>query len=84
MRFLLGTLVLLPFIQRREPIPGKQWLWMGIAGTILHTAAAPQQMGVPCRVDRLAAFLSETLTLIQIVSCAFVTGQASDKQERSL
>ena len=46
MRFLLGALILLPFIRKREASSREQWLWMGIAGTILFTAAALQQVGI--------------------------------------
>ena len=64
MRFLLGTLILLPFIRKRDPISLEQWLWMGIAGTILFTAAALQQAGIQYTTAGNAGFITSLSVVI--------------------
>jgi drug/metabolite transporter (DMT)-like permease len=64
MRFLLGAFILLPFIRKREPIPKDQWLWMGIAGTILFTAAALQQAGIQYTTAGNAGFITSLSVVI--------------------
>jgi drug/metabolite transporter (DMT)-like permease len=64
MRFLLGAFILLPFIRKREPIPKDQWLWMGIAGTILFTAAALQQVGIQYTTAGNAGFITSLSVVI--------------------
>jgi drug/metabolite transporter (DMT)-like permease len=64
MRFLLGAFILLPFIRKREPIPREQWLWMGIAGTILFTAAALQQVGIQYTTAGNAGFITSLSVVI--------------------
>ena len=64
MRFLFGTLILLPFVRKREPISREQWLWMGIAGTILFTAAALQQAGIQYITAGNAGFITSLSVVI--------------------
>jgi drug/metabolite transporter (DMT)-like permease len=64
MRFLLGALILLPFIRKQEPISREQWLWMGIAGTILFTAAALQQAGIQYTTAGNAGFITSLSVVI--------------------
>lgn len=44
--FLLGALVLVPFLPRGQRIPAGQWKWMAVAGLVLFIAAALQQFGI--------------------------------------
>ena len=64
MRFLLGALILLPFMRKRKPIPREQWFWMGIAGTILFTAAALQQVGIQYTTAGNAGFITSLSVVI--------------------
>jgi drug/metabolite transporter (DMT)-like permease len=71
MRFLLGMLILLPFIGRQgkmEMISSAQLLWMGIAGAILFTAAAMQQVGIQYTTAGNAGFI----TSLSVVFVPFV------------
>jgi drug/metabolite transporter (DMT)-like permease len=71
MRFLLGMLILLPFIGRQgkmEMISSAQLLWMGIAGAILFTAAALQQVGIQYTTAGNAGFI----TSLSVVFVPFV------------
>ncbi len=61
--FLLGALVLLPFIPRGKPFPAGQWKWMGIAGLILFAAAALQQVGIFYTKVANAGFLTSLYTV---------------------
>ncbi len=62
--FLLGGLVLLPFIPRKRKIPRKQWRWMFIAGTILFFAATLQQVGIFYTQIANASFLTSLYIVI--------------------
>ena len=62
--FLLGGLVLLPFIPRKRKIPRKQWKWMFIAGTILFFAATLQQVGIFYTQIANASFLTSLYIVI--------------------
>lgn len=44
--FLIGALLLIPFIPRGKKLPAGQWKWMLIAGLILFAASALQQIGI--------------------------------------
>jgi len=64
MRFLLGALILLPFIQKRKTVPQEQWLWMGIAGAILFIASALQQAGIQYTTAGNAGFITSLSVVI--------------------
>ena len=67
MRFLLGAFILLPFVRKRqirETISREQWLWMGVAGTILFTAAALQQAGIQYTTAGNAGFITSLSVVI--------------------
>lgn len=61
--FLLGALVLVPFIPRGNPFSAGQWKWMGIAGLILFAAAALQQIGIFYTKVANAGFLTSLYTV---------------------
>lgn len=61
--FLLGALILVPFIPRGKSIPAGQWKWMGIAGVILFAAAALQQVGIFYTKVANAGFLTSLYTV---------------------
>jgi drug/metabolite transporter (DMT)-like permease len=64
MRFLLGALILLPFIRKRKPVPRGQWLWMSIAGAILFIASALQQAGMQYTTAGNAGFITSLSVVI--------------------
>ncbi len=61
--FLLGVLVLVPFIPRGNLPSAAQWKWMGLAGLILFTAAALQQVGMFYTKVANAGFLTSLYTV---------------------
>lgn len=61
--FLLGALVLLPFIPRGKKLPAGQWKWMLIAGLILFAASALQQVGIFYTKVANAGFLTSLYTV---------------------
>lgn len=61
--FLLGALVLIPFIPRGNPLPAGQWKWMGLAGIVLFIAAALQQAGIGLTKVANAGFLTSLYTV---------------------
>lgn len=61
--FLLGALVLVPFIPRGNLPSAGQWKWMGIAGLILFAAAALQQVGIFYTKVANAGFLTSLYTV---------------------
>jgi drug/metabolite transporter (DMT)-like permease len=63
-RFLLGALILLPFMRKRETISREQWLWMGLAGGILFVAAAFQQAGIQYTTAGNAGFITSLYVVI--------------------
>lgn len=66
--FLIGGLVLLPFIPRKEKVSRDQWKWMAIAGTILFFASTLQQVGIFYTQIANASFL----TSLYIVFIPFI------------
>jgi len=64
MRFLLGALILLPFVWRRRTVPREQWLWMSIAGAILFIASALQQAGLQYTTAGNAGFITSLSVVI--------------------
>lgn len=64
LRFWLGTLILVPFVRRRELISRGQWLWMGIAGTVLFIASALQQVGIQYTPAGNAGFITSLSVVI--------------------
>jgi drug/metabolite transporter (DMT)-like permease len=64
MRFLLGAILLLPFIWKQRAISREQWLWMGIAGAILFSAAALQQAGIQYTTAGNAGFITSLSVVI--------------------
>lgn len=63
-RFLLGGLVLLPFIRNWKFPSRNQWFWMGVAGTILFVAAAFQQVGIQYTTAGNAGFITSLYVVI--------------------
>lgn len=64
MRFLLGVLILLPFIWKRGIASREQWVWMGIAGAILFIASALQQAGIQYTTAGNAGFITSLSVVI--------------------
>lgn len=63
-RFLLGALILLPFMRKWEPVRRNQWLWMGIAGSVLFIASAFQQIGIQYTTAGNAGFITSLYVVI--------------------
>jgi len=61
--FLLGALVLLPFIPRGKKLSREQWKWMLVAGLILFAASALQQVGIFYTKVANAGFLTSLYTV---------------------
>jgi drug/metabolite transporter (DMT)-like permease len=61
--FLLGSLLLTPFIPRQKKLPPGQWKWMLIAGLILFAASALQQIGLFYTKVANAGFLTSLYTV---------------------
>jgi len=72
MRFLLGALILVPFLRKQKSISREQWTWMGIAGTILFIAAAFQQAGIQYTTAGNAGFI--TILSVAIVPFMLLIG----------
>ncbi len=71
-RYLLAALVVLPFVNRRESIPGGQWKWMSVAGFLLFVASALQQVGIIYTTAGNAGFITSLyVVLIPIVLLVF-------------
>jgi drug/metabolite transporter (DMT)-like permease len=64
MRFLLGVVILLPFIWRKGNISREQWVWMGVAGTVLFVAALLQQAGIQFTTAGNAGFITSLSVVI--------------------
>ena len=64
MRFLLGALILLPFIRKRRTASREQWLWMSVAGVILFIASALQQAGLQYTSAGNAGFITSLSVVI--------------------
>jgi drug/metabolite transporter (DMT)-like permease len=56
--FILGALILLPFIPRQNKLSRGQWIWMLVAGTVLFAASALQQIGILYTKVANAGFLT--------------------------
>lgn len=71
-RFLLGGLVLLPFIRKRL---GGQWSgigWMALAGSILFVASSLQQAGIGTTSASTAGFITGTyVVLVPLILAVF-------------
>ena len=72
LRFLLGALILLPFLRKQEIVSREQWVWMGLAGTILFVAAALQQAGIQFTTAGNAGFI--TILSVAIVPFVLLIG----------
>jgi drug/metabolite transporter (DMT)-like permease len=64
MRFLLGAVILFPFIWKKREISREQWFWMGVAGAILFSAAALQQAGLQYTTAGNAGFITSLSVVI--------------------
>jgi drug/metabolite transporter (DMT)-like permease len=62
-RFLLAALLLLPFSLKKR-LPGKQILWMVVAGTILFLGSAFQQAGLVTTTAGNAGFITSLYVVI--------------------
>ena len=72
MRFLLGALILFPFLRKKDTVSKEQWIWMGIAGSILFVAAALQQTGIQYTTAGNAGFI--TIMSVAIVPFVLLIG----------
>jgi len=72
LRFLLGALILLPFLRRQGTASKDQWVWMGMAGSILFIAAALQQAGIQYTTAGNAGFI--TIMSVAIVPFVLLIG----------
>jgi drug/metabolite transporter (DMT)-like permease len=72
LRFLLGALILLPFLRKQEIVSREQWVWMGLAGAILFVAAALQQAGIQFTTAGNAGFI--TILSVAIVPFVLLIG----------
>lgn len=61
--FLLGALILVPFLPRGQKISRVQWGWMAVAGLILFAASALQQVGILYTKVANAGFLTSLYTV---------------------
>jgi drug/metabolite transporter (DMT)-like permease len=66
--FLMGGLVLIPFMPRKRKVSREQWKWMLIASTILFFASTLQQIGILYTKIANASFL----TSLYIVFIPFI------------
>lgn len=72
LRFLLGALILLPFLRKQGTASKDQWVWMGMAGSILFIAAALQQAGIQYTTAGNAGFI--TIMSVAIVPFVLLIG----------
>ena len=71
-RFLLGGLVLLPFVLRRARTNPSGFRWMLIAGTVLFGASSLQQIGIGTTSASTAGFITGTyVVLVPILLAIF-------------
>lgn len=61
--FLLGALILVPFLPRGAKISRSQWGWMLVAGLVLFVASALQQVGILYTKVANAGFLTSLYTV---------------------
>lgn len=72
LRFLLGALVLLPFVNYRQKVTRRQLLWILAAGGILVTASSLQQAGLRYTTAANAGFITGFyVVLIPIIQSVF-------------
>ena len=72
LRFLLGALVLLPFIKYSEKVTRRQMGWIAIAGALLVTASSLQQAGLRYTTAANAGFITGFyVVLIPIIQALF-------------
>lgn len=62
-RYLFGALVLAPFVWRK-PLGKGQWLWMGIAGVLLFSGSAFQQVGIQYTTAANAGFITSLYVVL--------------------
>lgn len=64
LRFLLGAVILLPFMRKKNDISRTQLLWMGVAGAVLFSGAALQQAGIQYTTAGNAGFITSLSVVI--------------------
>lgn len=68
LRFLLGALLLLPFLRGKSTLPRTGWKWVFAAGTVLFIASALQQAGLVYTTAGNAGFITSLyVVLVPIV-----------------
>jgi drug/metabolite transporter (DMT)-like permease len=73
LRFLIGALVMLPFINYRQRINRRQVRWILLAGVILVTASSLQQAGLRYTTAANAGFITGFyVVLIPIIQAVFL------------
>jgi drug/metabolite transporter (DMT)-like permease len=71
-RYLLASLVVLPFVKRKESLPRAQWKWMMIAGLVLFMGSALQQVGIVYTSAGNAGFITSLyVVLIPLILIIF-------------
>jgi len=71
-RYLLASIVVLPFVRRKESILRGQWKWMLVAGFVLFVGSALQQAGVVYTTAGNAGFITSLyVVLIPIMLLVF-------------
>lgn len=63
-RYILAGLVVLPFVRLKTPIPRTQYKWMFLAGLLLFTAAAFQQVGIVHTTAGNAGFITSLYVVL--------------------
>lgn len=68
LRFLLGALLLWPFLRGKPSLPRAGWKWVFAAGTVLFIASALQQAGLVYTTAGNAGFITSLyVVLVPIV-----------------
>jgi len=71
-RYLLASVVVLPFVKRKESVPREQWKWMLVAGLVLFVGSALQQAGLVYTTAGNAGFITSLyVVLIPIMLLIF-------------
>lgn len=63
-RYVLASLVVLPFVKRKESIPPGQWKWMFVAGLVLFAGSALQQAGLVHTTAGNAGFITSLYVVL--------------------
>jgi drug/metabolite transporter (DMT)-like permease len=63
-RYILGGLIVLPFVRLKMPISREQYKWMFIAGFLLFVAAALQQAGVQFTTAGNSGFITSLYVVL--------------------